>query len=69
MQTYLLVDEFDGKTALIDSVVADDIDEAKTFFFYEQSWPFGEVISKDDYLKQMRDESELNGFECQSPEC
>jgi hypothetical protein len=69
MQTYLLVyGFFSDDLVIIGSVVANNIDDARTYFS-EKGLVSGQVISNDDYLKQMRDESELNGFECQSPEC
>ena len=68
MQTYLLVHGFFDDLVIIGSVVADSIDDAHTYFS-EKGLVFGQVISNNDYLKNMQNESDLNALENQSPEC
>jgi uncharacterized membrane protein YkvA (DUF1232 family) len=56
MQTYLLVHGFFDDLVIIGYVVADSIDDAHTYFS-EKGLVFGQVISNNDYLKNMQNES------------
>ena len=78
MQTYLLIDpcgsgssspSSSSRSDIIASTKAPSKELARSYFFDYYAFPSGEIVSKEDYLKQMRDESDLNALENQSPEC
>jgi hypothetical protein len=65
MQTYLLV----HNERIIATTTVSSEHAARNYFFDYCAFLFGEIVSKDDYLKQMKNESDLNALENQSPEC
>lgn len=64
MPIYLLVDSTNDTFFIIGSVVADNINDAETYFS-EKGLVFGEIMTAEDF----KNESDLNAFESQSPEC
>ena len=64
MPIYFLVDNNDNTFFIIGSVVADNIDDADTYFS-EKGLVFGEIMTAEDF----KNESDLNALENQSPEC
>jgi hypothetical protein len=63
MPIYFLVDNNDNTFFIIGSVVADNIDDADTYFS-EKGLVFGEIMTAEDF----KNESDLNTLENQSPE-
>lgn len=58
METWLLVDDFNGTTAILDRCLASSREKAQSTFDGD-GWVIGEVISEADYIVELQ----LNTFE------
>lgn len=69
MTSYYLVDYYmNGDIFIIGTVLAKNIEAASTYFC-EKGLVFGELITRDEFIKYKQDQSDLNALESQSPEC
>jgi hypothetical protein len=61
METWLLVEDFNGKSCILDKCFTSSREKAQSAFGGD-GWVIGEVISEADFLAELQ----LNSFESQS---
>lgn len=64
MQTYFLIDTFNGLSTIVDRTVAENQQQAENYFFNEMGWLIGEVVDSESFKNDL----EIASFENQSHE-
>lgn len=62
VETFVLVETFNGKSVILDRCLASSVQEAQSIF--DGEWVIGDAMSEADFMNELQ----LNAFESQSNE-